>query len=107
MGYFSNSCEGDAWEAQNCRFCVHAERDGDEYHMCPVMAAHMLYAYDLCNEKDHPGKIILDLLIPENKDGLGNGQCAMLARKGGITEQHIRDWQKYKAVMAEMTGTAA
>lgn len=102
MGYFPNASEADAWQAHNCRFCVHAKDDGEDADMCPVMTAHILFSYDLCNETDHPGKVILDLLIPEKK--ASNSECAMLVRRNGITEQHLRDWQKYKAAMQEMVG---
>ncbi len=73
MGYFSNGTEGDYYFERYCSKCVH----NDEEKGCPVWLAHLLYSYQLCNEKEHPGKHILDLLIPETKDGLGNDQCAM------------------------------
>ena len=68
---------------------------------CPVEMAHMLYNYDFCNDAEHPAKIILDMLIPQSKDGLGCQKCAMFQARNGVTEKHLRDWEKYKAVMAE------
>lgn len=103
MGYFSNACEGDGYEAQWCNKCEHQGR-GDDDAGCPVMLAHILYAYELCNEKEHPGKVMLDLMIPPNKSGLGNAKCTMFKPRNGATERHLRDWQKYKAAMAEMEG---
>lgn len=104
MGYFSNSCEGDAWEADNCAHCIHSKQDEDA-GMCPVMLAHMTFAYELCNEEQHPGKVILDWLIPRNKSGVGNRRCAMLVRRNGVTDKQLKDWDRYKAAMAEMDAT--
>jgi hypothetical protein len=75
MGYFANGTEGDMFEASQCAKCVH---DNDETG-CPVMLAHVLYSYVLCNEKEHPGKVILDMLIP--RKGAYNEDCAMFAPK--------------------------
>jgi len=100
MGYFSNATEGDCWEADNCNKCAHA--GGEDDPICPVMQAHLIYAYQMCNEHENPAKVILDWLIPRNKDGLGNSKCAMFQSKHGVTEKHLRDWDKYKAIMAEM-----
>lgn len=81
MGYFSNGTEGDRWESQNCHTgCLHHDEDEIEKgNGCPIILAHLMYAYELCNEKEHPGKVILDLLIP--RKNVYNEQCAMLVRK--------------------------
>lgn len=78
MGYFSNGTEGRMFEEAWCSRCVHSDISGDREPgvdpACPVWMAHLLFAYDLCNEKEHPGKIILDMLIPDERpiapDGL-------------------------------------
>lgn len=70
--------------------------------MCPVMLAHMAFAYELCTAGDHPGKVILDWLIPIKKGGLGNARCTMLVRRNGVNDKQLKDWAKYKAAMAEM-----
>lgn len=65
----------DAW----CSRCVHSDiSPGREIGLdppCPVWVAHTLYAYELCNEEEHPGKVILDILIErkmiEASDGFG------------------------------------
>ena len=101
MGYFPNATEGDAWEAQNCAHCVH-NKPGEDDPLCPVMMAHLTFAYELCNEKDHPGKVILDWLIPIRKGGVGNRQCAMFIHKAPGANKALKDWAKYKAAMAEM-----
>ena len=72
MGYFSNGSEGHSYEARWCNQCVH---NADEEKGCPVWGAHLLFSYELCNNDKHPGKIILDMLIPP--EGISNGQCAM------------------------------
>jgi hypothetical protein len=100
MGYFPNGTAGDYYEAEFCNKCIH-QAQKDEEPGCPVMMAHMLYAYQLCNQKDDPGKVILDLLIPETKDGIGNERCAMFKHRTGVSERHLRDWAKYKEIMAE------
>ncbi len=43
------------------------------------MDAHFLYAYDLCNEKEPPGKVILDMLIPVDAQD-DAGKCAMFSK---------------------------
>lgn len=71
MGYFANGTEGDMFEARQCARCVHEDPDKG----CPVFLAHVLYAYELCNQKEHPGKVMLDMLIP--RKGAHNDDCAM------------------------------
>ncbi len=72
MGYFSNGTEGEIYHDEYCSKCVHNKNDG-----CPVMGLHMLYSYELCNEKNNHGKIMLDELIPPSKDNCWNDQCTM------------------------------
>ena len=78
MGYFSNGTEGMAFEEAWCSRCVHSDISGDREigvdPACPVWFAHQLFAYDLCNEEEHAGKVILDMLIPQRD--LAN-ECAM------------------------------
>ena len=62
MAYFSNGSEGEAFEAANCNSCVHQPTDEDGPG-CPVWDAHLFFAYELCNDRESPGKIILDMLI--------------------------------------------
>ncbi len=100
MAYFSNMTEWEFWAADNCFRCHHWPTD-DDGPGCPVELAHNLYNYDLCNEKEHPGKVILDMLIPQSKSG-GAAKCAMFTAKNGVTDKHLRDWEKYKATMAAM-----
>lgn len=101
MAYFPNMTAWEFWAADNCFRCAHWPKDENE-DACPVEMAHTLYSYELCNEADHPGKIILDMLIPQSKDGCNAERCTMFKHKNGVTDDHLRDWQKYKAVMAEM-----
>lgn len=103
MGYFPNATAWEYWAADNCFKCAHWPKD-DDSPGCPVEMAHMLYSYDLCNETDHPGKVILDMLIPRMKDDCGNEKCAMFKDRHGLSARHLRDWEKYKAIMAERVG---
>lgn len=87
MGYFSNGTEGAMFEEAWCARCVHSDiGPGKEIGVdppCPIWFAHMLYAYKLCNEKEHPAKVILDALIPQKMvtasdgHGVGVNECAM------------------------------
>lgn len=75
MGYFSNGTEGMEYEARWCSRCIHASSG------CAVWNAHLFANYDQHKNKDV--KLILDLLIPRSKDGLGNLKCRMFkALKG-------------------------
>lgn len=105
MAYFPNMTAWESWAVDNCFRCQHWPKD-DDAPGCPVEMAHTLYSYELCNEESHPGKVILDMLIPQKKDGIGAGKCAMFQPKNGVTDKHLRDWDKYKAIMAEMRGEA-
>ena len=69
MAYFPNGTSGDAFIESTCLDCVHwkDEADGRDWG-CPVFDVHLRFAYDLCNKKSDPGKVILDTLItPELK----------------------------------------
>jgi hypothetical protein len=99
MGYFPNMTSWEIWASDNCFKCAHWPKD-DDAPPCPVEMAHNLYGYDLCNEADHPGKVMLDMLIPPTKDGLGCQQCAMFRDRDGLSAKHLRDWDKYKEIMA-------
>ena len=104
MGYFSNATEWEYWAGDNCFKCLHWPKT-DEAPGCPVEMAHNLYNYELCNEEKHPGKVILDLLIPRRKGDTGNRKCAMFRPRNGVSDKHLKDWEKYKAMMAEASGT--
>lgn len=76
MGYFSNGSEGLDFRETYCEHCVNLpERDDRD---CPVYSAHLAFCYELCNEKKHPGKIILDMLI-EREDC--SNRCMMFVDK--------------------------
>jgi hypothetical protein len=75
MAYFSNGLEQAYYAARYCSRCIHQDKDGG----CPIMDAHFLYAYDLCNEKEPPGKVILDMLIPVDAQD-DAGKCAMFSK---------------------------
>jgi hypothetical protein len=64
MAYFPNGTAGHLFNEDQCDRCVHWKdaNDGRGYG-CPVFDIHLLYAYDLCNQKKHPGKVMLDTLI--------------------------------------------
>jgi len=100
MGYFPNMTAFEYWATDNCFKCAHWAKDGGG---CPIDDAHTLYNYEFCNDAAHPAKVILDMLIPVSKDGLSNERCALFKDRHGLTEKHLRDWEKYKAIMAEVT----
>lgn len=102
MGYFPNMTAWEYWAVDNCFKCAHWPKD-ENAPGCPVEMAHTLYSYELCNDKG-PGAVILEMLIPTSKGGVGCEKCAMLQPRNGVTEKHLKDWQKYKAIMAEASG---
>lgn len=69
------------FEEQWCSRCVHSDISGDREPgvdpPCPVWMAHSLFAYELggAKMKEHPGKVILDILIEHKtitaSDGFG------------------------------------
>jgi hypothetical protein len=77
MAYFSNGTEGMMYEERWCNRCHHE----DDERGCPVMLAHLLYAYDLCNKKSDPGKVMLDMLIPMDAKGLYPEKCSMFVER--------------------------
>lgn len=95
MGYFSNSTDGECYEAKYCNRCAHE----DDEKGCPIMLAHLLYAYELCNEEKHPGKVMLDLLIP--RAGPHNGQCAMFVPVTSLRSGLRRPTDRAKAAKLE------
>lgn len=105
MAYFPNGTSGMIYEEQVCAKCAHYG-EGDDVGGCPVLLIHNLYNYDQCADTEHGKAIecILDLLIPRTKNDLGNEKCSLFAHKYGVTAQHLRDWEKYKAIMAEASG---
>lgn len=73
MAYFSNGTEGQLYEEKWCSRCVH--RNGlDGRTGCPVMLAHILYAYEECNSKSN-AKSMLDFLIPMEEVKTEYGMC--------------------------------
>jgi len=65
MGYFSNACEGQDYEAMWCDRCAHNHPE----HGCPCLGAHGWWNYDECNNPDS----ILHKMIP--RKGTQNEKC--------------------------------
>jgi len=112
MAYFSNGTEGDIWENDYCRVCIHRPNDwrtsgagGKDF--CPVMALHSGWNYeqelnDQEKQKTDPKFIALEMLIPHStwKDKEGNehpcaGECSFF-----IDEQKMIEEMKRKQVWA-------
>lgn len=74
MAYFPNGTAGADYEAAYCSKCVHQGTDEDGG--CAIWLAHLLYSYEECGRGSNAAHI-LDLLIPQSKDGLRNEQCRM------------------------------
>jgi hypothetical protein len=81
MGYFSNGCEGYDYQENYCSRCVHHPQTRDD-PSCPVWMAHYLEAYSVDNVKEKPLGRVLNLLIPREKGGLNNLECAMFVPLG-------------------------
>lgn len=78
MGYFANGTEGLDYQECYCFRCKNYKiRKGEDYPGCPIWDLHLLYSYDLCNDEDSPGAIMLDTFIHRNEDTLENEQCVM------------------------------
>lgn len=85
MGYFSNGTEQMMYDEQYCSNCINQGEDGG----CPIMDLHFLYGYELCNEKEHIGKKMLDHLIPMTEDGLWCDECSMFKKKS-VSDLQLR-----------------
>ena len=70
MAYFPNGTSAIDYEETYCIHCIH---HGGPDGVCAIMDAHMMFNYDECNND----KSILNILIPQTADGLGNKECAM------------------------------
>lgn len=108
MAYFPNGMAGDIFEAEWCSRCAH--EGGEDGPGCPVMLAHLLYSYELCNAKDHPGKVMLDMLIPDAEPA-ETPACAMFHEATDADRSTMdrkarerEDRARYAAAMAEMRG---
>lgn len=76
MGYFSNGTEGAIFTERFCERCVNwRDLDDNRGPGCPVWDAHLLYAYELCNEDENPGKVILDMLIQPTEGTAPDGHA--------------------------------
>lgn len=78
MGYFSNGTDGESYEQRYCSRCIHSQDDPGK-PVCPVMLAHILYAYEECGSKSNAAHI-LNILIP--REGAANAQCTMFVERG-------------------------
>lgn len=95
MGYFSNGCEGDSYEARYCSNCVH-QNGPDGKTGCAVWLAHMLKNYDECNNKES----ILHTLIP--RKGIVNLKCLMF-----LTRDDVKRIRREHAAKNQATFTFA
>jgi len=95
MGYFSNGTEGNCFEERWCSRCHHDAayrayvadgEKGPRPEPCPVWNAHLLFSYDLCNKKDDPGKVVLDMLI--ERTDLVN-RCVMFVPADAISKPRL------------------
>ena len=77
MAYFSNGCEGEDYAHRYCRRCVHSKDEDAPGVGCPVMDAHWLWSYELCNKHDDPAKKMLEMMIPGGNGTTPIEQCKM------------------------------
>lgn len=89
MGYFSNSDEGVAYEAEWCSKCVHYGTDGTR---CAVLGAHVLFAYGAKGEAEQ----ILGELIPRR--GIRNLKCRMFVTVEDLTRKRRERANDQRAV---------
>ena len=91
MAHFPNGTSFDFFYEGMCEKCVHEPVDMEDHPEdgCPIILAHELYSYDLCNNKEHPGKVILDLLIPMREDCQAD-DCRLFHARDGVA---LNPWQ--------------
>lgn len=88
MGYFSNGAEGTMYLEHFCGRCKNWKKD-DLGVGCAVWDAHMLFS-TYGNTLEHKARReVLNVLIPENKDGCHNDACKMFNPKRKLSE--VRD----------------
>ena len=81
MGYFANGTEALMYQEKYCFNCInYRDKNDGRGPGCPIWDLHFLYDYELCNDKENIGKIMLDVLIPMTEEGY-NEKCAMFLRK--------------------------
>ncbi len=71
MGYFSNGTEGDIYESEYCRKCVHHDHVPGEDEPCPIWTLHVFYNGDENSEIQD----MLNTFIPQK--GVHNEKCKM------------------------------
>lgn len=81
MAYFYCGTEGADYAEHYCRRCVHSKDENAPGNGCPVMDAHWLWAYELCNKHEDPAKRMLEMLIPGGNGGKPIEQCRMFHPK--------------------------
>ena len=91
MGYFSSGTEGEIYYERYCENCIHSS-DNPEVWECPIWDAHLLYSDKLCDTKDEPGKVMLDMFIPIDESG-HNEECKMFVEKPK-QQVELEDWQQ-------------
>lgn len=95
MAYFPNGTAHEAWAVENCNKCAnyyHLQPEHPDYDAeknCPIELAHLLFNYESEAHQE-----VLDVLIPQTKDGLGAEQCRMFRPKndGFVCENCKKDY---------------
>ncbi len=87
MAYFPNSTSAELYQEEYCERCIHWTDNGSGSLGCPIMDAHFMYCYELCNQKQHPGKVILDMLIPDDKERCQAAKCNFFVPNGECNGQ--------------------
>ena len=67
------------------------------------MLVHLLFAYQLGGEKnkEHPGKQILDHMIPMDAKGLFAAQCRMFITREQVTRKRAAHKQQLKLALVK------
>lgn len=82
MAYFPNGTAGAMFQEDNCIGCMnYRDKEDGRGYGCAVWDAHLIAEYGE-GERVEAQRILLDVLIPNGKDGLGAGECAMFLSDG-------------------------
>lgn len=74
MAYFPNGESGRQYQAKWCDRCIHWPENPDDGG-CHVWLAHLLFNGHEASQN------VLNVLIPRDKDGIGNGRCSMFQER--------------------------
>ena len=80
MAYFPNGISGDMFQEFNCSKCANA----DEFGMCAIWDAHMIYNYDQLEDRNKDLRGALNMLINDDAN-----ECRMFRKAPDRAQQGV------------------